>query len=321
MSGAPSPQHAPMRMWLPSLMVTALGWGSSFFFIKMGLEAFTPAQVGFGRLLVGGLVLVAIVAFSRRWPSFTWKQVGAIAVVGAAMSGAPMVLIPMAEQDITSILASLLNASTPLWTALFVALLIPAERTTRVQLMGLLVGAVGIAVLVGAWDVREFSLRGTLLMLTATAFYGIGGTLSRMLLTRVSTGPAALSMTQIGISAVMLAPVAVLSGPPGEGAFAPMGSALWGVLALGVIGTSFAYIMFWKVVKLAGATTATSVTFLVPVVATILGITVLGESLQWYEPIGALVVFVGVWLAGRSRPKPPPPPAATPPGAPSVDVA
>lgn len=321
MSGATAPQHAPMRMWLPSLLVAALGWGSSFLFIKMGLEAFTPAQVGFGRLLVGAAVLVAMVAFSRRWPHFTWKQVGAIAVVGVAMSGVPMVLIPMAEQDITSILASLLNASTPLWTALFVALLIPAERTTRAQFLGLLVGAAGIAVLVGAWDVREFSLRGTVLMLTATAFYGIGGTLSRMLLTRVSSGAAALSMTQVGLSAVMLAPVAVLSGAPGEGAFSPTGPALWGVLALGVIGTSFAYVMFWKVVKLAGATTATSVTFLVPVVATILGIAVLNESLQWYEPIGALVVFVGVWLAGRSRPKPPPPPAATPPGAPSVDVA
>jgi len=134
-----------MRMWLPSLLVAALGWGSSFLFIKMGLEAFNPAQVGFGRLLVGAVVLVAMVAFSRRWPHFTWKQVGAIAVVGVAMSGVPMVLIPMAEQDITSILASLLNASTPLWTALFVALLIPAERTTRAQFLGLLVGAAGLA--------------------------------------------------------------------------------------------------------------------------------------------------------------------------------
>jgi drug/metabolite transporter (DMT)-like permease len=321
MSGSGSTQHAPMRAWLPSLMVTALGWGSSFLFIKIALESFTPAQIGFGRLWVGGLVLLAIVAFSRRWPRLTWKQVGAIAVVGVAMSGAPMVLIPMAEQDITSILASLLNASTPLWTALFVALLIPAERTTRVQLIGLLVGAAGIAVLVGAWDVREFSLRGTLLMLTATACYGIGGTLSRMLLARVSTGPAALSMTQVCLSAVLLAPVAALSGSPSEGAFSLSGSALWALLALGVIGTSFAYIMFWKVVKLAGATTATSVTFLVPIVATVLGIAVLGESLQWYEPIGALVVFVGVWLAGRSRSTRPPPTAATPPGAPSVDVA
>ena len=321
MSGSHPAQHAPMRAWMPSLMVAALGWGSSFLFIKMGLEAFTPAQVGFGRLLVGAIVLVAMVAVARRWPSFTWKQVGAIAVVGVCMSGVPMVLIPMAEQHITSILASLLNASTPLWTALFVALLIPAERTTRSQLVGLLVGAAGLAVLVGAWDVSEFSLSGTVLMLTATAFYGIGGTLSRMLLTRVSAGPAGLSMTQVGISAVMLAPVAVLSGPPEQGAFSVTGSALWGVLALGVLGTSFAYIMFWRVVKLAGATTATSVTFLVPVVATLLGVTVLGEGLQWYEPVGALVVFVGVWLAGRSRPKPPPPPAATPPGAPSVDVA
>ncbi|MCB2411878.1 DMT family transporter [Demequina sp. TTPB684] len=314
-------EHAPMRAWMPSLVVAALGWGSSFLFIKMGLEAFTPAQVGFGRLAVGAVVLVGMVALSRRWPRLTLKQVGAISVVAVCMSGVPMVLIPMAEQHITSILASLLNATTPLWTALFVALLIPAERTTRAQLVGLLVGAAGIAVLVGAWDVSEFSLSGTVLMLTATAFYGIGGTLSRMLLTRVSAGPAGLSMTQVGVSAVMLAPVAVFSGAPEPGAFSLTGAPLWGLLALGVLGTSFAYVMFWKVVKLAGATAATSVTFLVPVVATVLGVTILGEGLQWYEPVGAAVVFVGVWLAGRTRPKRIPPPAATPPGAPSVDVA
>ena len=302
-----------MRSWLPLLLVAALGWGSSFLFIKIGLRAFTPAHVGFGRLVVGALVLVVIVAFTRSWPRLTWKQVGAIAVVAMGMSGAPMVLIPMAEQHITSILASLLNAATPLWTALFVALLIPAERTTRAQMVGLVVGALGIAVLVGAWDVREFSLAGTLLMLTATAFYGMGSTLSRMLLHRVNTDPAGLSMMQVGLSAVMLAPLALLSGAPDDAAFSVSGSALWGILGLGVFGTSFAYVMFWRVVKIAGATTAASVTYLAPVVATVLGIVVLGESLTWYEPVGAVIVFAGVWLAGRRGPQVPPAAAAIQP--------
>lgn len=315
---------APMSAWLPSLLVAALGWGSSFLFIKIALEGFEPAQVGFLRLAVGSLVLVGIVAFTRSWPRLGWRQIGSIAVVAVGMSGVPMVLIPMAEQRITSILASLLNATTPLWTALFVAILIPHERTSRAQLGGLAVGAAGIAVLVGAWSVSDFPVVGTGLMLMATAFYGIGSTLSRKLLQRVDAAPAALSMMQVGLSAFMLAPFAVASGQPAEHAFSLSHAALWGALGLGVFGTSFAYVLFWRVVKIAGATTAASVTYIAPVVATVLGIVVLGETLHWYEPVGALIVFAGVWLAGRAssgkRAAREPIGVAEPAGAPTVDV-
>ena len=300
--------HAPMKSWMPMLVVAALGWGSSFLFIKWGLQAFTPAQVGFGRLAVGAVVLVAMVLIARRWPKLTWKETGAIAVVAIGMSGAPMVMIPMAEQQITSILASLLNASTPLWTAFFVAILIPHERPSHAQVAGLGVGALGIAVLVGAWRVSELPWQGVLLMLGATAFYGIGGTLSRMLLQRVSASPDALSMTQIGLSAIMLAPFAIASGAPEPGAFSLTGTALWGIVALGVLGTSYAYVLYWRITKIAGATTASSVTYLVPIVATTLGIVVLGETLHWYEPVGALIVLLGVWWAGRSPKRVPAPP-------------
>lgn len=295
---------APMRAWMPMLLVAAVGWGSSFLFIKMGLTAFTPAQVGFARLVVGALVLAGIVAFNRSWPRFGWRQIGAIAVVAVGMSGVPMVLIPMAEQQITSILASLLNATTPLWTALFVALLIPTERSNRAQMLGLGIGAAGIAVLVGAWRVDDFPLKGVVFMLVATAFYGIGGTLSRMLLKRVSAAPEALSFYQVALSALMLAPVALMSGAPEPGAFSLSRQALWGLIGLGVFGTSFAYVLFWRVAKLAGATTASSVTYIVPVVATALGIVVLGETLHWYEPLGAAIVLGGVWIAGRAVSKP-----------------
>lgn len=296
-----STEHYPMRAWMPSLLIASIAWGSSFVFIKMALDEFAPAHVGFIRLVVGVSVLILIVGFQRAWPRLSWRTVGGIAVVAIGMSGVPMVLIPMAEERITSILASLLNATTPLWTALFVALLIPHERTSRAQLAGLGVGAVGIAVLVGAWDVNSLPLAGTVLMLVATAFYGIGGTLSRLLLTKVDATPAALSMTQVGLSAVMLAPFALLAGQPGDNAFSLSHRALWGVLALGVFGTSFAYVLFWRVVKMAGATTASSVTYLSPIAATLLGILVLGETLHWYEPVGALIVFAGVFLAGRAH--------------------
>ncbi|WP_084075335.1 DMT family transporter [Demequina sp. NBRC 110052] len=291
---------APARAWLPALILTALGWGSSFLFIELALDAFTPSQVGFGRLAVGALVLWALVAWGRRRPALTARDVLSVAVVGVFMSGIPLILIPMAQQHLTSILASLLNATTPLWAAFWVAVLIPAERTTRAQLGGLLVGAAGIAVLVGAWNVSDFPLGGVALMLAATACYGIGSTLSRRLLARIEESNTVLSATQIAASAVMLAPFALASGAPEPGTFALDSVPLWGLIGLGVAGTSFAYVLFWRVVRLAGATTATSVTYLVPVVATTLGVLVLGERLHWYEVVGAVIVLLGVWLAGRT---------------------
>lgn len=295
----------PLRSWLPYFLGVSAAWGSSFLFIEVALRAFAPAQVGLGRLMFGSVVLIAMVIALRRLPRLTWRSVGAIAIVGAFMSGIPLILIPLAQQHVTSILASLLNATTPLWTALFVALLIPTERVSRLQLIGLVLGALGIAVLLGAWRVGDFPAVGAGLMLAATACYGIGSTLSRVLLNRVQESPVVLSATQISLSVLIVAPFALAAPAPEPGAIALDSWPLWSVIALGVTGTSFAYVWFWKIVKAAGATTAASVTYAVPVVATALGVLVLGETLHWYEPVGAAIVLTGVWLAQR-RPKPRP---------------
>lgn len=298
MTGAAEPG---MRAWVPAFLVVAMAWGSSFLFIAIALREFTPIQVGFGRVAIGAVVLAVMVAWTKKWPRMTWRSVGAVALVAVFMSGIPLVLIPMAEQQITSVLASLLNATTPLWTALFVALLLPAEKVNRTQLVGLVVGALGIAVLLGAWNVHTFPLLGAALMLGATACYGIGGTLSRVLLGRVQESTVTLAAVQIGLSALMLAPFLLVTPQPAPEAFTLSSVAMWSLIGLGVLGTSFAYVLFWRVVKIAGATTAASVTYVVPVVATFLGVMVLGDELPWYELVGAGIVFVGVSLASRKR--------------------
>jgi len=291
---------ASTKSWLPAFIICAVSWGSSFLFIHVALESFTPSEVALGRVAVGALVLGAMLLVMRQRPRFTRKGLGSIALVALALSVVPFVLIPLAQQHITSILASLLNATTPLWTALFVALMIPHEKATRLQVVGLVIGAFGIAVLLGAWNVDEIPVAGALLMLAATACYGVGGVLSRMFLSSVKATPTGLSAAQMAMSAVMLAPVAFVSG---GGDTAPVhGSAVWALLALGVFGTSFAYALFYRVVRAAGATTAASVTYVVPIIATFLGIVVLSEELTWYEPVGAVVVLAGVWLAQR-KPK------------------
>lgn len=316
--------QAPARAWVPAFIVAAVSWGSSFLFISLALRGLTATQVGFGRVLIGAVVLWVMLLIARRRPRLSARDVASIGVVAIGLSTVPFVLIPLAQQHITSILASLLNATTPLWTALFVALLIPHERATRAQVAGLLLGAVGIAVLLGAWNVSELPLWGAALMLLATAFYGVGSTMSRMLLTRVKEGPTTLSAVQIGISAALLLPFALAAPAPAEGALALDSEVLWGLLALGVLGTSFTYVLFWRVVKLAGATTAASVTYVVPIVATVLGVLVLHEELLWHEPVGAVVVLAGVWLAQRKPPERARPEVvgsgAVPPAAPAVEA-
>lgn len=286
--------------WIPAFIICAVAWGSSFLFIHVALESFTPSEVAFGRVLVGAVVLGGMLLVMRHRPRFTWRELGSVALVALGLSVVPFVLIPIAQQHITSILASLLNATTPLWTALFVALLIPHEKASRVQVLGLVIGAVGIAVLLGAWNVDDLPLFGAVLMLAATACYGIGSTMSRVLLNSVKETPTGLSAAQMVISALILAPVAAVSAPAER---APVhGAAVWALLALGLFGTSFAYALFYQVVRKAGATTAASVTYVVPVIATLLGIVVLKETLHWYEPVGAAIVLAGVWLAQR-KPK------------------
>lgn len=297
--------NAPLRAWLPAFMIAAISWGSSFLFISWALRGLEPTQVAFGRVAVGAVVLGAMLLAARHRPRFTWRQVGAITIAAIGLSTVPFVLIPMAQQHITSILASLLNATVPLWTAFFVALLIPHERASRVQWLGLAIGTLGIAVLLGAWNIDELPLVGAGLMLAATAFYGIGSVLSRILLVKVKETATALSAVQVAASAIMLAPFALALPAPEPEVWALDSEVLWGLLLLGALGTSFSYVMFWRVVKVAGATTAASVTYIVPIVATMLGVFVLRESLHWYEPVGAVVVLAGVALAQR-KPRPSP---------------
>jgi drug/metabolite transporter (DMT)-like permease len=291
---------AAARGWVPAFIVCAVSWGSSFLFIHVALESFTPAEVGFCRVFVGAIVLGGMLLVMRHRPHFTWRQWGSVALVALGLSVVPFVLIPIAQQHITSILASLLNATTPLWTALFVAVLIPHEKASRVQVLGLVIGAFGIAVLLGAWNVNELPLLGAVLMLAATACYGIGSTISRVLLSSIKETPTGLSGAQMVASSIMLAPVAFISAP--EHREPVQSQAVWALLALGFFGTSFAYALFYQVVRKAGATTAASVTYVVPIIATFLGIVVLKETLSWYEPVGAAIVLAGVWLAQR-KPK------------------
>ena len=281
------------RSWLPAYLSLVLIWGCSFMFNELALRSFSAIAVAFGRISLGALTLVIVLLVLRQPVRLERSQLLDLVVVAAILTALPFALIAFAQTRVTSILAGLLNATTPLWVAIFVALLIPAERATRQQGVGLLLGFAGIGVLLGVWNVDSLDAVGVLAMLGATACYGFGTAWMRWRLTDSSLSGASLSTVQLVIATALLLPVLPLGGAPTD---VKLESVL-ALVGLGVFGAGLAYVLFWRVVRTAGPTIAATVTYLIPLVSTTLGIVVLGEELTWNQPVGAAIALVGVALA------------------------
>lgn len=302
------------RSWLAPYLLLTLVWGSSFLFMEVGLEALTPSQVAFSRVALGAVVLVAFLGVRRiGLPRGlrTWKH---LVLMGLTFSAVPFLLFAWAQTQISSILAGIWNATTPLWAVLMGLLLVPAVRPTRSVVGGLALGFFGVVVVLGPWDAVTDSLDSALLLgtaacLAATGCYGFSVTYMGKHLVGAGAArhpvqyPAAqLLVATAALSLVML--------PLGDAPTSIPAPALLAMLGLGVLGTGFAYILMYRVISLAGATTASTVTYLIPLVSTTLGIVVLGEALTWNEPVGAALVLGGAWLTrpraapARSAPLP-----------------
>jgi len=281
------------RAWLPPYLGLVAIWGCSFLFNELALRSFSAIAVAFGRISLGALTLVVVLAVLRQRVRLERSQLFDLVVVAAILTALPFALIAFAQTRVTSILAGLLNATTPLWVAIFVALIIPAERATRRQGLGLVLGFLGIGVLLGVWNVDQLDAVGVLAMLGATACYGFGTAWMRWRLTGSSLSGVSLSAVQLVIATALLLPVLPLGGAPSE----IQVESVLALIGLGVFGAGLAYVLFWRVVRTAGPTIAATVTYLIPLVSTTLGIVVLGEELTWNQPVGAAIALVGVALA------------------------
>lgn len=299
----------------------ALVWGSSFLFMKVALDGLSPAQVASGRLWLGAVVLLGVMVVLRRpWPrdARTW---GHLAVLGVLLCVVPFQLFAWAGQHLASGLSSILNATTPLMTSLAVAALLPAERLTARQRLGFAVGAVGVVVVIGPWTylgdgALAVPLPAVLACLGATACYGLGMTYLRRFVSPLGLPAETVAAGQIAVAAlVMLLAAPVLA----TGAVTLTWPIVLSMVALGALGTGLAYVWNTRVVVAWGAQRASTVTYLTPVVGVVLGIAVLGERLHWYEPVGGLLVVLGVLVAQRAARRP----VATAPveGAPAVVTA
>jgi drug/metabolite transporter (DMT)-like permease len=285
------------RGGLIRLALLALSWGSSFVWIKIGLRGFTPMQVAFLRVLLAAVVLLLICRFSGlRMPRepIIWGHFAVAATVGNVV---PFSLFGVGEISIDSGLAGVLNATTPLWT-LTVALLARTERTiSAARVVGLLLGFAGAVVIFAPWR-SDGGVSGAAACLAASALYGVLFVYAARHLAGRGLAPTVLSAGQLTAATVLSALALPIGWHTPELRTDAMGS----VVVLGVLGTGIAYILNYRSVTDDGPTVASTVTYLIPVVAVLFGAVALGESLSLRVLAGMVIVLAGVGLVRRALP-------------------
>ncbi|HEX2417879.1 MAG TPA: DMT family transporter [Micromonosporaceae bacterium] len=300
MTAASAPDTAPRSSWLPGYCALAVIWGSSFLFIKVGVRELHPLHLTLGRVVAGALAVFVVVLLTRtrlpRRPR-VWGHLTVIGLVGVVI---PFTLFGYGEQRIPSMLAGIWNATTPLFVLPIAALVLRIERMTVRRVIGILLGFFGVLIVLGVWrDVGGTTLTGQLMCLGAALSYGVAIPYQRRFLNDPAVSSIAVPAGQLLTAIAVLLVLAPLANgpPPSPGALSA--EVIGSVLALGALGTGLAFLLNFRVIRIAGANTSASVTYLLPVVATVVGVLALGERMTWYQPVGAGIVLAGVTISQR----------------------
>ena len=279
------------KSWLPAYLALGVVWGCSFIFIKLGLEFLTPFGVAFVRCALGAITLLIIVKIKKiKLPSdkSTWYKLWILAMM---LNVIPGILFAYAEVHVTSVLAGIINATTPLATLIVMLIAFREEKLKIEQIIGIIIGATGVMVVLGIWQgVGENQLTGVIALLIAVTCYGISFPYTVRNIIPLGLKPEAAATTQLIMAAITLLPLYLFDGIS-QDYYRP--ATLFAMLALGILGSGVAYIWNFSIIAAAGSSIASSVTYLTPVVAIIVGWVFLGEALSWYEPVGALLVIIG----------------------------
>jgi len=300
-----------MKTDLAMLFGLAAIWGASFLFIKVAVLEMSPLMLVALRLSLASVGLLAAqpllqtrsrtgaglgTAFRSKWRAYLY-----MALMNAIV---PYTLIAWGEERIASGTTSILNATTPLWTALIAALLLrgkDSERLTPARAAGLLVGFAGVAVLVFgrggelAFGTTLTEAAGEAAVLVAAAAYGVSGLYGRTAFAGLS--PTLPATWQNVFGAVVLLPLAWLLTPLETW---PSWQATWSVLTLGILGTAVALLVYYHLLARVGATRTLVVTYLLPCTALVYGVLFLNEKVGLYSLLGLALVLAGVMTTSRA---------------------
>ena len=276
--------------WALFLAVAGI-WGSSFLFIDIGLDALPPGVITLMRVGLGALALAVL---PRKHTSIRSEDRVRLVTLSVVWVAVPFTLFPIAEQHISSAVAGLLNGGTPIFAAIF-AMVLLRQPTRGAQLLGIAVGFVGV-VLVSLPSIGEGSSEtfGVVLVVLATVCYGFAVTLA---------GPMQQRYGSVNLMAKLLALASIWTAPYG---LWQVGDADWeigsvlAVVVLGVVGTGIAFALMGTLVGRVGSTRASFITYLIPVVALVLGVAFRGDEVFVLELIGVAFVIGGAFLASRA---------------------
>jgi drug/metabolite transporter (DMT)-like permease len=277
------------------LIGLALIWGASFLFIKVAVRELTPATLIVGRLGLAALTLGALVPFvvgtgeTARQLRANWVWLVVVALVNTAI---PFWLLSWGETRIDSGLASIIQASVPIFNALIAFVAFREVRVTGIRLVGVAVGFVGVALLVGAQP--EGKVLGALAVVGMAFCYGLGGLLSGRYLRAAQ--PIVVSFASTLIATLVWLPVGVAEAP----SHLPGWKVTLSVIALGIPGTALAYLLFFGLISGAGAAYASLVTYLIPPIALAYGAIFLGERFGASAFGGLALILAGVALGTGS---------------------
>lgn len=293
----------PVRSWLPAYLVLALLWGNSFVFIKIGLESLTPAGVAFSRLFLGMVTLLVVSAVTRS-PLPPRRYWGPLFIAAFLMTSSGWFFFSFSEQYVSSALAGIINGATPLLTLVAILIAFPEERPTRQRIIGLGIGFTGVLVVVGIWQgLGAATWLGIGACLLAVVGYGISYPYVRRHLFTASSAvrPMTFATGLMIMGTLQITPMVLLTGYS-HSPIQP--SVVLAMLALGVLGSGVAYVLNFVVIARSDATTASTVTYVITLVAVVSGALVLGEHITWNQPVGALLVVLGAAIAqGLVRPR------------------
>ena len=283
------------KSWLPAYLALGTVWGCSFIFIELGLEFLTPLGVAFIRCALGAITLLIFTKIRKVDLPKDRKIWQKLWVVAMLLNVIPGVLFAFAQQYVTSVLASIINAGTPLMTLVFMLIIFREEKLKPEQIIGLLIGALGVLTVVGVWkDLGDNQLVGVIALLIAISCYGASYPYSTRNVIPLKLKPEALATGQLIMASLTLLPFFIISGISND--FYRLQSVI-AMLCLGIFGSGFAYIWNFAITAAAGSAIASTVTYLTPVVAVIVGFLYLGEVIVWHEIVGALIVIVGALLS------------------------
>jgi len=282
------------REWLALLLLSVL-WGGSFLFAGIQVRALPPFTIVFLRVGLAALILNVLVwALAKGMPSSlaTWR---AFVTMGLLNNAIPFSLIVWGQTHIASGLASILNATTPIFTVIVAHFATSDEKMTGNRLFGVAIGFIGVVVLVGADAVQDIltHLQAQLAVLLAAICYAFAGVYGRRF-RRLGLDPIVTATGQVTASAILLFPLTMLVDAPWTLPVPPI--EVWGAaIASAILSTVLGYVLYFRLLASAGATNLLLVTLLIPVSAIIMGAVVLGEHLAARHFIG--LAFIGAGLA------------------------